>query len=84
MLGGAGGLLDPWGYPTCRGRQGFSMERDEGQYDDPIPIFWAGGAAFVVRTAAMRGSAPWPPLQKPLLHAYGGDRPLLAPPKGRL
>jgi len=51
--GGAGGLLDPWGYPTCRGRRGFSMERDEGQYDDPIPIFWAGGAAFVVRTAAV-------------------------------
>lgn len=52
--GGAGGLLDPWGYPTCRGRRGFSMERDEGQYDDPIPIFWASGAAFVVRTAAVR------------------------------
>ncbi len=52
--GGAGGLLDPWGYPTCRGRRGFSMERDEGQYDDPIPIFWASGAAFVVRTEAVR------------------------------
>jgi len=52
--GGAGGLLDPWGYPTCRGRRGFSMERDEGQYDDPIPLFWASGAAFVVRTAAIR------------------------------
>ena len=52
--GGAGGFLDPWGYPTCRGRRGFSMERDEGQYDDPLPIFWASGAAFVVRTAAIR------------------------------
>ncbi len=52
--GGAGGLLDPWGYPTCRGRRGFSMERDEGQYDEPIPIFWASGAAFVVRTTAVR------------------------------
>jgi GT2 family glycosyltransferase len=52
--GGAGGLLDPWGYPTCRGRRGFSMERDEGQYDDSILIFWASGAAFVVRTAAIR------------------------------
>jgi GT2 family glycosyltransferase len=52
--GGAGGLLDPWGYPTCRGRRGFSMERDEDQYDEPIPIFWASGAAFVVRTAAVQ------------------------------
>ncbi len=51
--GGAGGLLDPWGYPTCRGRRGFSMERDEGQYDNPIPLFWASGAAFVVRTEAV-------------------------------
>jgi GT2 family glycosyltransferase len=30
------------------------MERDEGQYDDPISIFWASGAAFVVRTAAVQ------------------------------
>lgn len=48
--GAAGGLLDAWGYPTCRGRG----EKDHGQYDRPARIFWAGGAAFVVRTSAIQ------------------------------
>ncbi len=52
--GGAGGLMDPWGYPTCRGRRGLTMERDEGQYDTPVSLFWASGAAFVVRTAPIQ------------------------------
>ncbi len=51
--GGAGGLLNPWGYPTCRGRRGFQTVCDTGQYDQPADIFWASGAAFVVRTRAV-------------------------------
>lgn len=47
--GAAGGLMDAWGYPTCRGRG----EKDRGQYDKPAQIFWTGGAAFVVRTSAV-------------------------------
>lgn len=50
--GAAGGLMDSWGYPTCRGR----FEKDHGQYDSPSLIFWAGGAAFLVRTAAIHNS----------------------------
>lgn len=52
--GGAGGLLDPWGYPTCRGRLGQKTLPDQGQYETPEPIFWASGAALVVRTEAIR------------------------------
>ncbi|MCX7607305.1 MAG: glycosyltransferase family 2 protein [Bacteroidia bacterium] len=50
--GAAGGFLDPWGYPTCRGRG----EEDKSQYELPSRIFWGGGAAFVVRTAAIQES----------------------------
>ncbi len=54
--GGAGGLLDPWGYPTCRGRKGRKTMPDEGQFEEPAPIFWASGAAFVVRTHVVKHS----------------------------
>ncbi|MCX8113270.1 MAG: glycosyltransferase family 2 protein [Bacteroidia bacterium] len=47
--GAAGGLMDAWGYPTCRGRG----EKDFGQYNKPARIFWAGGAAFLLRTKAV-------------------------------
>jgi len=48
--GAAGGYLDKWGYPFCRGRIFDSVEKDEGQYDDEQEIFWATGAAMIVRT----------------------------------
>lgn len=47
--GGAGGFIDHYGYPFCRGRLFSSMERDHGQYDDECDIFWASGAAMFVR-----------------------------------
>lgn len=49
--GAAGGFLDALGYPYCRGRLMGTVERDNGQYDEPIPIFWATGAALVIRSA---------------------------------
>lgn len=49
--GAAGGFLDGLGYPYCRGRLMGTVERDNGQYDEPIPIFWATGAALVIRSA---------------------------------
>lgn len=47
--GGAGGFVDQYGYPFCRGRLFSTLEKDEGQYDDPCPIFWASGAAMVIK-----------------------------------
>lgn len=48
--GASGGFIDKNGYPYCRGRIFTTCEKDNGQYDDPIPIFWATGAALMVRT----------------------------------
>ncbi len=47
--GGAGGFLDKYGYPFCRGRMFTSLEQDNGQYNTPSEIFWASGAAMFVR-----------------------------------
>jgi GT2 family glycosyltransferase len=49
--GGAGGWIDIYGYPFCRGRVFDHCEEDLGQYDDPAPIFWASGAALFIRAA---------------------------------
>lgn len=47
--GAAGGFIDIAGYPFCRGRLFNTIEKDEGQYSDTKEIFWASGAAMVVR-----------------------------------
>jgi GT2 family glycosyltransferase len=47
--GASGGHIDFLGYPFCRGRLFDSVEQDNGQYDDIAPIFWASGAAMMVR-----------------------------------
>jgi len=47
--GAAGGFLDAYGYPFCRGRIMHVVEKDQGQYDTIIPIFWATGAALFIR-----------------------------------
>lgn len=47
--GAGGGFLDNFGYPYCRGRVFWTLEKDEGQYDDEIQVFWASGACFFVR-----------------------------------
>lgn len=47
--GAAGGFLDRYGYPFCRGRIMGVVEEDCGQYDTVIPIFWATGAAMFIR-----------------------------------
>lgn len=52
--GACGGFMDKYGYPFCRGRMMSTVEVDEGQYDTTIPIFWATGAALLVRTADYR------------------------------
>jgi GT2 family glycosyltransferase len=47
--GAAGGWIDKYGYPFCRGRVFDYCEVDNGQYDDPSPIFWASGASLFIR-----------------------------------
>ncbi len=47
--GAAGGFLDQLGYPYARGRIGFHIEKDVGQYDNPINIFWASGTCIFIR-----------------------------------
>lgn len=48
--GAAGGFIDALGYPFCRGRIFETIEKDTNQYQDPIEVFWASGAAMVTRT----------------------------------
>lgn len=50
--GAAGGFIDALGYPYCRGRVFNKIEKDQGQYNDTIPIFWATGACLFVRNTA--------------------------------
>jgi GT2 family glycosyltransferase len=47
--GAAGGFIDRYGYPFCRGRIMDVVEKDRGQYNTTIPIFWASGAALFIR-----------------------------------
>lgn len=47
--GACGGFVDVLGYPFCRGRLFDVLEKDEGQYDDPVDIFWATGACSLIR-----------------------------------
>ena len=52
--GAAGGFIDKYGYPYCRGRIFNELEIDHGQYDQDIEIFWASGACLAVRQEVFR------------------------------
>ena len=47
--GGAGGFIDKYCFPFVRGRLFNTLEKDLSQYDNPERIFWASGAAFIIR-----------------------------------
>jgi GT2 family glycosyltransferase len=47
--GAAGGFIDKYGFPFCRGRILNKTEKDSGQYDDMTEIFWSSGACMAVR-----------------------------------
>lgn len=49
--GAAGGWIDRYGYPFCRGRVFHVLEAQDQQYDAPADIFWASGAAMFIRAA---------------------------------
>ena len=56
--GASGGYLDRNYYPFCRGRIMDQFEPDQGQYDGNTEVFWATGAAMLIRSK--------------LFHDYGG------------
>ena len=47
--GAAGGFIDHYGYPFCRGRIINYQEQDFGQYNKSLSVFWTSGAAMIVR-----------------------------------
>ncbi|MCH2170886.1 glycosyltransferase [Myxococcota bacterium] len=51
--GAAGGLMDLYAYPFSRGRLMGHVEKDRGQYDDPIEVFWASGVCMLIRRTAL-------------------------------
>lgn len=52
--GAAGGFIDKFGFPFCRGRIFETIEEDKGQYNDIIDIFWATGACFFIRNEVFK------------------------------
>ncbi len=52
--GAAGGFIDKYGYPYCRGRIFETIEEDKGQYNDTRAVFWASGACFFIRNSTFK------------------------------
>ncbi|BDD11056.1 glycosyl transferase [Fulvitalea axinellae] len=52
--GAAGGYIDSLAYPFCRGRLFDHTEKDSETYADTRPVFWATGAALMVRSDVFR------------------------------
>jgi GT2 family glycosyltransferase len=52
--GAAGGYIDRYGYPFCRGRLFSNPEKDSGQYDTAKDVFWTSGACMIVRGDAWK------------------------------
>ena len=48
--GAAGGFIDRYGYPFCRGRIFDVVEEDHGQYDSIVDVMWATGACLMIRS----------------------------------
>ena len=48
--GAAGGFIDVFGFPFCRGRIFTSLEKDGKQYDDVKDVFWVTGACMIIRS----------------------------------
>lgn len=52
--GAAGGFIDKYGYPFCRGRIFDAIEKDKGQYNETTDIFWASGACFFIKNSVFK------------------------------
>ncbi len=51
--GAAGGMIDIFSFPFMRGRVFYTIEKDSGQYDTNIDLFWTSGAAMAIRKAVL-------------------------------
>ncbi len=54
--GAAGGFIDKNYFPFCRGRIFNEVEKDTGQYDNRCEVFWATGAALMIRANVFKES----------------------------
>ncbi len=52
--GAAGGFIDQYGVPFCKGRIFDTLEKDNNQYNTSTPIFWASGACFAIRNKVFK------------------------------
>lgn len=52
--GAAGGFIDKYGFPFCRGRIFDTIEKDEGQHNENSEIFWASGACFFIKNEVFK------------------------------
>ena len=52
--GAAGGFIDKFGYPYCRGRIFNTIEEDYNQYNKIDDIFWASGACFFITSSLFK------------------------------
>lgn len=52
--GAAGGYIDKYAYPYCRGRIFNTIEKDHQQYNDHKTIFWASGACLFIRKSVFQ------------------------------
>jgi GT2 family glycosyltransferase len=52
--GAAGGYIDRYGYPFCRGRIFGNVEKDNGQYDTVAEVFWTSGSCMIIRSEAWK------------------------------
>lgn len=59
--GAAGGFIDKYGYPFCRGRIFGKVEENTNQYNNPIDIFWATGACMVIKTKEFKAAGGFDP-----------------------
>jgi GT2 family glycosyltransferase len=59
--GAAGCFIDKYGYPFCRGRILYHIEKDNGQYDTTEDIFWSSGACMIVRADVWKKAGGFDP-----------------------
>lgn len=52
--GAAGGFVDKYAFPFCRGRIFDTVEADNGQYDTNADCLWVSGACLVTRSSVYR------------------------------
>ncbi|MGV8879992.1 MAG: glycosyltransferase family 2 protein [Sphingobacteriaceae bacterium] len=54
--GAAGGFIDRHGFPFCRGRIFYALEKDNGQYQQSGEVFWASGASLFIKSDYWKSS----------------------------